>query len=600
MSPAAPHTLEVQTSTSSMRTRLDLLIGDKRRLIAALSVTSVINGFCEALLLAIIAQAAASIVGRHPNASRSLFHIHASSTHLLIIGVALAVVRVLLQWPLSALPARIAADVQASLRHRLFGAYTHASWDVQSRDKEGQVQEVMTSQATQATGGALQATTLITSLLNFLILMAFAVTLSPPAAGVVLIMALLMFFVLRPMRQRGADRSRELSAAQVRYAGGIAEANRAAEETHVFGVADAQHERIGTFIEVSRDRFYRSQLILKLVPNSYQSLIYLILILTLLVIGHPSAASAGHLGAVVLLLSRAAQSGQSVQAAYQGLQQSLPFIDRLENAFRRYTDSTPVDGGRELESVRKLAFADVSFSYNPGRPVLEHVSFEVEEGEAIGIVGPSGAGKSTLMQILLQLRPPTEGHYLVNGDDVSQFTRASWYQRIAYVPQEPRLLHATVADNIRFFRDLTDEEVMRAAELARIDEDINSWPNGYETVVGPRADAVSGGQQQRICLARALVARPHVLVLDEPTSALDPHSETLIQESLTSLRSELTMFTIAHRMSTLDMCDRVMVILDGRVDAFDTRTQLQANNEYYRRASMIASGSPAGVLPELR
>jgi ATP-binding cassette, subfamily B, bacterial len=600
MSPAAPHTLEVQTSTSSMWTRLDLLIGDKRHLIFALSVTSIVNAVCEATLLAIIAQAATSIVGRHPNSTHALFDIHASSTELLLIGVGLSVLRIALQWPLSALPARVASEVQAGLRFRLFGAYTHASWDVQSRDKEGQVQEVMTSQATQATGGALQATTLITSLLNFLILMAFAIRLSPLAAGVVLVMALVMFAVLRPMRQRGSSRSRELSAAQVRYAGGIAEANRAAEETHVFGVADAQHQRIGQFIEVSRDRFYRAQLILRLVPNTYQSFIYLILTLSLLVIGHPSAASAGHLGAVVLILSRAAQSGSAVQAAYQGLQQSLPFIDRLENGFRRYTDSTPVDGARELDSVRKLAFADVSFAYNPGRPVLEHVSFEVEEGEAIGIVGPSGAGKSTLMQILLQLRPPSEGSYLVNGDDVTEFTRASWYRRIAYVPQEPRLLHATVAENIRFFRDLSDDEVKRAAELARIDEDINSWDRGYETVVGPRADAVSGGQQQRICLARALAARPHVLVLDEPTSALDPHSETLIQESLMSLRSELTMFTIAHRMSTLDMCDRVMVILDGRLDAFDTRANLRTSNDYYRRASVIASGHPSGVLPELR
>src|SRR5205814_8684870 len=113
------------------------------------------------------------------------------------------------------------------------------------------------------------------------------------------------------------------------------------------------------------------------------------------------------------------------------------------------------------------------------------------------------------------------------------------------------------------------------------------WANGYDTLVGPRADAVSGGQQQRICLARALAARPQVLVLDEPTSALDPHSETLIQESLTALRSELTMFTIAHRMSTLDMCDRVMVILGGGLLAFATRAVLQEEHCYYRSDSVL-------------
>ena len=116
------------------------------------------------------------------------------------------------------------------------------------------------------------------------------------------------------------------------------------------------------------------------------------------------------------------------------------------------------------------------------------------------------------------------------------------------------------------------------------------WAEGYETLIGPRADAISGGQQQRICLARALAARPDVLVLDEPTSALDPNSEALIGESLTALKSELTLFIVAHRMSTLDMCDRVMVILDGRLVAFDTKALLQRDNPYYRHASSLAAG----------
>jgi ABC-type multidrug transport system fused ATPase/permease subunit len=117
-----------------------------------------------------------------------------------------------------------------------------------------------------------------------------------------------------------------------------------------------------------------------------------------------------------------------------------------------------------------------------------------------------------------------------------------------------------------------------------------SWPNGYETIVGPRADAVSGGQQQRICLARALVAQPEILVLDEPTSALDPRSETLIQESLIALKHNVTLFIIAHRMSTLDICDRVMVVLDGHLDAFDTIALLARTNPYYRSASTLTAG----------
>jgi ATP-binding cassette, subfamily B, bacterial len=275
----------------------------------------------------------------------------------------------------------------------------------------------------------------------------------------------------------------------------------------------------------------------------------------------------------------------------------MPFIERTQDAAERYLASSPQLGAEPLAQVETITFEDVSFSYNAGRPVLTDIGFKVSHSEAIGIIGPSGAGKSTLVQILLRLRSPASGRYLINDVPVELFSREDWHRLVSYVPQEPRLLHATVAENIRYFRDLDDEAVQRAAKLARIHDDVMGWANGYDTIIGPRADAVSGGQQQRICLARALAARPEVLVLDEPTSALDPLSESLIQESLEGLKSELMLFIVAHRMSTLDMCDRVMVILDGRLVAFDSKALLQQHNSYYRSASMIAAGTGGGALP---
>ncbi len=153
------------------------------------------------------------------------------------------------------------------------------------------------------------------------------------------------------------------------------------------------------------------------------------------------------------------------------------------------------------------------------------------------------------------------------------------------MPQEPRLLHASVADNVRFFRSIDDAAVERATRLAGIHNDVMSWRDGYDTIIGPRADAISGGQQQRICLARALAADPQLLVLDEPTSALDPDAESRIQESLMGLTGKLTIFIVAHRMSTLDICERVMVIVDGRLEAFDQLSTLRTTSAYYRSAS---------------
>jgi ATP-binding cassette subfamily B protein len=582
----------------SMASRVNLLIGDRRKTVVALAVTSVASGFAEASVLAVVAQLGATVVKGNKHLHLSIGPLHIHSINLLIgIALGLAIARMLLQFPLSILPAKMTADVQASLRTRLFDAFTRASWSVQSAEREGQLQEVMTSQVMQATGGSLQATSLVTSSATFTVLLVFAFALNVIAAAGVLVAAVAMFALLRPLRSIGVERSRDLSAAQVGYAGGIAEASRVAEETHVFGVAAAQRERIGDFIGRARELFYRAQVIAKLVPALYQSLIYVVLVLALAALYAVGRSHAASLGAVILVVVRAGAYGQQVQSSYQGLSQSMPFIERTQAAAERYVQSSPVDGVERLSSIETMAFEEISFEYTPGRPVLSDISFKVAQSEAIGVIGPSGAGKSTLVQILLQLRPPTTGRYLVNGESVERFTLRDWHRLVAYVPQEPRLLHATVAENIRYFRNVDDESVERAAKLARIHDDVMGWAHGYNTTVGPRADAVSGGQQQRICLARALAARPEVLVLDEPTSALDPLSETLIQESLEGLKSELTLFIIAHRMSTLDMCDRVMVILDGRLVAFDTKALLQQHNSYYRSASMIAAGSAGGALP---
>lgn len=583
-------------ATPSMVSRLSMLIGDRRRSVVALSFVSIASGFTEAGIVALIAQVAATLVtgAKVLHANIGPLHVHAGLGTLIGIAFALTIVRIIIQIPLSILLARIPADVQAGLRTRLFGAFSRASWGVQSQDREGQLQETMTSQVMQATAGAQQTTILINSLFSFLVLMISALLLNPLAALIVGSTSVLLFGLLRPLRGRQSRYSRSLSEAQVQYAGGIAEAIRVAQETQVFGADEAQRQRIGHLVGVSQYFYLRSRMLYVLVSNMYQSLIYLLLVAGIAGLYYlVSPSHAGQLGGVVLLLSRAGTSGQVLQGAYQGLLTALPFIERAQEAERRYLDSGLPDGERALDRVRSVAFDSVGFAYREGQPVLSDISFEVAGGEVIGIIGPSGAGKSTVVQLLLRLRPPDHGRYLVNGAPAAEFSRADWHRQVSYVGQEPRLLHASVIDNIRFYRDIDEAAVERAARLARIHDDIVGWSQGYETIVGPRADAVSGGQQQRICLARALAARPEVLVLDEPTSALDPQSEALIGESLKALKHELTLFIVAHRMSTLDICDRVMVIVDGRLVAFETKALLQRDNSYYRHASQLAAGHGA-------
>ncbi|MHB8532121.1 MAG: ABC transporter ATP-binding protein, partial [Solirubrobacteraceae bacterium] len=591
---------EAANGAYSTRERLSLLIGDRWRYAAAMALGTVISAAVEAMLLALIIQIAAAIVGVRKIAGHSshfgFFSIHARVGTLILIAAGLALLRLALQLPLAQLPARIAADVQARLRRDLFTAFTRASWGVQSREKEGHLQETMTGQVMQATSGAVQATQMLTSLLTFLVLLVFALKIYPTVTGIMIVATLALFAAMRPLNQLGQRRARALSQAQLEYAGGVNQANRLAEEARVFGAGAAQREDVEALIDRARDLFFKTQVLGRITPAVFQSMVLLILVGGLWLLEEEGAGHAVTLGSAIVILMRAGTYGQAVQGAWQSLRQSLPFIERLQDTRDRYAASAPPAGELRLDAVEDLAFDDVHFAYEPGRPVLQGISFAVAGGESVGVIGPSGAGKSTLIQILLRLRQPSTGGYLVNGEPAARYHAEDWHRLIAYVPQEPRLLHATVAENIRFFREMGEQDVERAARLANIHEEIVTWPLGYETIVGPRADAVSGGQQQRICLARALAARPELLVLDEPTSALDPHSESLIQESLRTLRDQLTLFVIAHRMSTLDICDRVMVDKDGRLVAFDTIAQLRAEEGYYRSASAIAAGTNGVVM----
>jgi ATP-binding cassette, subfamily B, bacterial len=285
---------------------------------------------------------------------------------------------------------------------------------------------------------------------------------------------------------------------------------------------------------------------------------------------------------------RSLSFGQTAQISYQSLHEGAPYLETLFDQQRRYAASVIKGGDEPVGRVHEIACDDVCFEYEPGRPVLLDLSFEAQRGEVVGIVGPSGAGKSTLVQLLLRLREPTAGRVLADGRDLRRLPLDGWYDRVTFVPQEPRLFSGTVAANIRFFRDVEAEDIMRAAKLANLHEEIRSWPRGYATPVGERGSELSLGQRQRLCIARSLVGDPDVIVLDEPTSSLDPRSEALVRQALSALAPNVTLFIIAHRLSTLDTCDRIMVLQAGRLQGFDAPRRLEHSSPFYREALRLS------------
>jgi len=546
-------------------------------------------GLAEAGVLALVAEVAAALMVNGDRVAADLgplsFHVGVPAA-LAVAGV-LAVVRMVLQVVVAWLPARTSADVQAQLQAEIFGAFSDAAWPTQAAEREGHLQELMTSQILHAAEAVVYLSTGLSAGVMFAALVVSAFVLSVPVAVAVLISAATMMLLLRPLNAMGRAAAQRVSQANLNYATGVSEAGRLAEEAHVFGTEAEHRQRMGVLIEDARESFFRHQFTARLAHSSYQSVIMVLMVGGLGALYATGSGRLPTLGAAVLMLVRAATYGQQAQGSYHGLHQALPYLSLLEDTLARYRQSALVDTGRELPDIRSLAMHDVGFAYRADRPVLRHLSFEVAAGEAIGVVGPSGAGKSTLVQLLLRLREPVSGAFLVNGEPASSFGRAAWQQRVAYVGQEPRIFHGTVADNIRYLRSLDAAAVERAARSAHIHDEIMAMTAGYDTVIGQRADAVSGGQCQRICLARALAGEPDVLVLDEPTSALDLASEAAVASSLAELHGRVTLFIVAHRLSTLSTCDRVLVLSDGTVEAFGTGDELARSNAFFRRATEL-------------
>lgn len=586
-----------QPGSASKLDQLRFALHGHGALVVAVVIVGLFSGFFEAATVAIIALAAGALVEGVRTVHIGVGGLHLAVRFSLLIDIAFvaASLRLLMQLPTIMLPARMAVDAQGRLRRELFDAFSGASWAEQARDAEGHLQELMTNQVAAASGAVSGFAGLLSMAVTFIVLIVGALALDALAALAVLGVVIVIFGLMRPLNRVLIRRSAALSQAYMDFASGVGQSARLAQEVHAFGVVGAQRATMAALVGTAQRLGYRIQVLARLAPSLYQSTIYLLVVAVLAVLGAAHASHVASFGAAVLLLIRAGGYGQLMQGAYQGLLTVLPYVDRVQEATARYAASAPASGDQRLDVVRTLAAEQIGYEYAPGHPVLSQVSFTVSAGEAIGIVGPSGAGKSTLAQLVMALRVPDSGGYLVNGVPVEQFARADWQARFAYVPQEPRLLHASVADNIRFFRDLDDAAIEAAARLARIHEDVVTWSHGYDTIVGPRADGVSGGQQQRICIARALAGEPSVLVLDEPTSALDPRSEGLIQESLSSLKEQLTLFIVAHRMSTLDICSRIMVIVDGRLEAFDSPGNLRIDSSYFREALSVAARGVADV-----
>ncbi|MGE5138087.1 MAG: ABC transporter ATP-binding protein, partial [Rudaea sp.] len=236
--------------------------------------------------------------------------------------------------------------------------------------------------------------------------------------------------------------------------------------------------------------------------------------------------------------------------------------------------------------VDSISFENVHYSYG-NRWALRGVSFEVRRGETVALFGPTGAGKSTIFSLLLRFNAPTTGEISIDGMPLEQVPPGEWRQQLAWVPQRPHLLHKSIFENIRLARpDATFEDVKQAAREAQLEEFIHSLPEAYETVVGEHGARLSGGEAQRLALARAFLRDAPILLLDEPTSSVDPETEAHLQRATERLMAGRTVVVIAHRLATVYRADRIIVLDDGQVVQSGIHDELLAADGLYRRLAL--------------
>ncbi len=352
-----------------------------------------------------------------------------------------------------------------------------------------------------------------------------------------------------------------------------------------FGREDYERERFERNSKDHRNFTFKKTIFIEMVSPIYEIFASLLMVIILLSSGHFGNAIP-ELIVFIFIMLRLAPNIKAAEMARVRLSTEVAAVREssylLERTNKPYvhSGSVPFDGLRS-----QIEFRDVAFKYgNEHAPALDDISVAFPRGKTTALVGASGAGKSTVIKLLLRFYDPTSGQILVDGTPLEDLDLKAWRQRIAIVEQTPYCFNASIRDNIAYGRPgATEEEIIEAAKLARAHEFIVQFNNGYDTEVGDRGVRLSGGQKQRLTIARAFIRDPDFLILDEATNALDAVSEHLIQSALEELSRDRTVVVVAHRLSTIERADNIVVLDRGKIVEQGSISSLKQQNGHFGR-----------------
>lgn len=546
--------------------------------IIGVALLSAVSGVLEALVLMLVV-AAALAISQDGTANEvtvpGLGSVTLDVPWLLVLASVFAVLSAAGHFTIARLGARISAEVLATSRARALRAFANAPWSRQAADREGALQETVSTLSAQTSMLSFTFTTTVAGFMSLGAMLAAAVIVDPVVCVVVVVVAATLFVALRPVSRLTRRRATRFVSSNARFNEQVAEASSLAMEMRVFGVNGIEGERLVDQAEATAEDVYRTRFASRAGANLYRDAAILFMVGAVAVLYAFGGVDLAAVGSIVLLMVRALSYAQQAHAGLQQVHEFSPNMVELDRRLRSLQSSQEPTGTVVIAQVGDVVLQRVSYAYGDDPPALVGVDLVIPRGEQLGIVGPSGSGKSTLVQILLRLRRPTDGTLSVHGRDYTEVDPGTWAHLVSLVPQEPRLFAGTVLDNITYFRGgISRADAIEAAKKAHVAAEIEQLPHGFDTVLGPRGGGLSGGQRQRLAIARALVGQPQLLVLDEPTSALDVHSERLLQQTIAELHGSITMVIVAHRLSTIAACDRLVILDGGRVAAIGTHAEV--------------------------
>lgn len=551
------------------------------RQLGGLAVLAFATGMLEAATLALITVAAVGHAGDGGGTFLGSFRLGPG----LALGLATLclVFRILVGIFQAWATSHLLTNAGVAARQSLLGSYFGASFEARSSARLAALQERLTTYVDQIQGAFGSLTQLVSSSLALASFGIVALLVDPLALFALAVVGVLVSAVQRPFARQARKTTQAYARLRSRYAESVTESALLNREMAVFGVTSTVAAQLRETDRQVAHFSRKSSFLAQLNTQIYYALAFGLAIGGLAAYGRAGDGGLASIAAVALIVLRSLSYGQTLLSTLHAVSQQQPYVDQLLRWIQNYEENARSSGTVELERIRQVRFEDVDFSYD-GTPALTGVNLVITEGETIGVVGRSGAGKTTFLNLLLRLYQPTAGRISIADIDLSSIEHNSWHSLVSIVPQEPRLIHGTIADNIRFMRDISDESVRQAATDAHIADFIQSLPHGYESMVEELGHNFSGGQRQRICIARALAGHPALLVLDEPTSALDGVSESTIQTTLSELKGTTTMVIVSHRLSTLSDCDKIIIFEDGKIIDFAPPSDLVARSTYFRQA----------------